>query len=82
MCNGPVLPNFREGEGGEVGLCVKRGVPWLGEVEPNAGLCGGHPKVTLAGGESLGARSCGDNSEASLSEFYYHSNEAVERYFI
>lgn len=85
VCNGSVLSSFRAVKQEEGGLCPRKGIPCLGEMrrgmEPKAGLCGGHSKVTLAVVSHRAARG-GDNSEGSLSEFYYHSNEDVERYFI
>lgn len=53
-------------------------------MEPKAGLCGGHPKVTLACDSPPPPRLLAvvTTANRSLSEFYYHSNEDVERYFI
>lgn len=83
----PSAFQFRAGKGGG-GLYVKRGTPcwgrWrLGEWEgvkcwPLRRTPQGYLGLWLA----TGAASSGDNSGGSLSEFYYHSNEDVERYFI
>lgn len=68
---------------------MRRGIPWLGEGETR----GAGRSRTLASAEDtprlprsvateLLAVVTTERERGSLSEFYYHSNEDVERYFI
>jgi hypothetical protein len=62
---------------GSVGLRVeaRSGVGWRG----NAASAEDTPRLPWP---VAGASASDDNRTSSLSEFYYHSNEDVERYFI